>query len=283
MVKLLDFRYYRGPVLFSYVLYAESWDKPVYNRRDAQGHTGFQHCKKRESIWEHHASCKGLHLLITTSSATCSGLSLFILTRSSAVAAASTSSRPNSPAQATASPTTVVSDSIQTASPNATLACEIFQSYNSICASFTPSPIPANPTPSVSMLVRAAATSAAGNLQAFEESTSVKVSCLCYSSTYYVPYVYDDAANVCGGHPATPTGIGTSNATIASLASVASQSAGFCSDHGNVRNAPVTTFGGYTAAASTPTPTTGAATRFSGASRKVWMWAGATVALTLCL
>ena len=96
---------------------------------------------------------------------------------------------------------------------------------------------------------------------AAEASASARASCLCYSATYYVPDVYDNAAWACAQYP---TGTASADTRLVAVATAAAavtasqtRSDGFCGRIGNVRvGASYATFGQFTptvTATSTPT------------------------------
>jgi hypothetical protein len=182
----------------------------------------------------------------------------------------------NSPALSTVSvhttlgnptPSTAV---ITTATINATLACDIYQSYTAIC------PAPKS-TPYTFTLL---GTHTVDSSAASEDAVTARASCLCYSASYYVPQVYDDAAWICAG--------ASENPKLAGAANLAAQTDSFCSSIGNVRHAVEATFGQFTPTATlAPAPAasspvngkTGAGSRLLGAERL--MWAGVVLGMAV--
>lgn len=114
---------------------------------------------------------------------------------------------------------------------------------------------------------------------------SIRASCLCYSSDYWVPEVYDNAAWVCAGYTTGDASFMVA-ATSASSAAAAvitrmygtgwTTESGFCESIGAVRtDAPFATFGQYamvatTTPAATSTSAAASSTTASGAVRRAF-------------
>ncbi|MCJ1383397.1 hypothetical protein MMC17_006511 [Xylographa soralifera] len=188
---------------------------------------------------------------------------------------------------AAAAPSLTALSTSQTGTLNATLACEVYQAYTSLCP-----PVAATPYTSIfvgGMTIRVNAA------EASDIADTARASCLCYSSAYWVPGVYDDAAWACAGYITDSRDHTSTDSTLAAAATaaaaVATQSQGFCASVGPVRvGASFATFGEFTAAAtSTTTPTTtpaataspggsiGSAGRSSVVKREVWAQVAAVV------
>ena len=129
---------------------------------------------------------------------------------------------------------------------------------------------------------------------AAEASDIARASCLCYSSAYWVPNVYDDVAWACAAYTTDKGDSNSADATLAAAATAAAalptQTPGFCASVGPVRpGATFATFGEFTAAAVTstsmpaPTPgvtsapggSTGAAGRLFAVRKEAWAQAAA--------
>jgi hypothetical protein len=163
---------------------------------------------------------------------------------------------------------------------NAVLACEVYQSYTSLCPATHIQPF----TSSWSLLPGHQGTeTVTGTATLSSLADSARASCLCYSSSYYVPAVYDDAAWACAGYTGT-------SASLTAAATAAAETDGFCSGMGNVRPAaPTATFGQFTAEAAAAPSSTGGGTGKSAAAGRlldtktgVWVFVAAVgAALTL--
>ncbi|MCJ1425138.1 hypothetical protein MMC29_003026 [Sticta canariensis] len=200
----------------------------------------------------------------------------------SSTATARTSFHSNSRAEASPSAP------LLTLEPNATLACEIYQAYTSLCPPTTVNPY----TTSFLNKPYIVDDSAVSEL-----ASSARASCLCYPSSYYVSYVYDDAAFACAGYTNDANNSTSAAVSFTSAATTATtQTEGFCSSIGNIRlDASSAPFGQYTAATPTPTPTstpsatatgggrTSAARRSYKAKGGVWAAAAAVVALAILI
>jgi hypothetical protein len=169
---------------------------------------------------------------------------------------------------ATASVSAFPTDSL-----NATLACQVYQSYSALCPQVVVKPT----TSTVSLLnVLNTITIDASSASSLAETT--RASCLCYSASYFVPAAYDQAAWACAAF--------TDKAALASTASDAAETQNLCSNVGDVRHAFKTaTFNQYpaaTAASTTPAtasktaaPSKAAADRAFGADGGAWVGAAA--------
>lgn len=140
--------------------------------------------------------------------------------------------------------TASLSTPLPTEKPNATLACEIYHTYTSLCPPTTVTPYTNDDLPGL------VPPHFVDSSEASVLADSTRASCLCYSSLYFVPYVYDNAAKVCATHT------GDFFAPAASAASAAATlTEGFCSSIGNVRPLALAATFGQFAATTTPTTT----------------------------
>ncbi|MCJ1401537.1 hypothetical protein MMC11_004753 [Xylographa trunciseda] len=212
-------------------------------------------------------------------------ISLFALTTTSSSApslpTAATTTKSESNSNGAAPSVTALSTS-PNGKLNATLACEVYQAYTSLCPPVAATPYTLGVVGGITLGANAA-----------EASDTARASCLCYSSAYWVPNVYDDVAWACAGYTSDNGDFSSADATLAAAATaaaaVATQTPGFCASVGPVRpGASFATFGEFTAAVTSPSmpaPTpavtsasggsTGAAGRLFAVKKEAWAQAAA--------
>jgi hypothetical protein len=181
---------------------------------------------------------------------------------------------PNGPISTSDSDPAVPTSSLTpTGTVNATLGCQVFLAYNSICA------IPTQTAPYTTISVIPHEFSVLTvTVTPTTTAQSVEASCLCYSSSYWVPDVYDDAASACAGYLSDSSTAGSgeiiynfvngwslesSTIMYSALATSASQFTGLCSSAGNVQPGATSANFAEFSPTSTPVPKSSASSTAS--------------------
>ncbi|KAJ5171662.1 hypothetical protein N7492_004255 [Penicillium capsulatum] len=166
---------------------------------------------------------------------------------SATTATATTSSR-----SSTMAPAIVVTS----APSQASVGCQVFHSYTSICSSYVVGTAP-------------------------QSAHSDLASCACYSASFYVPNAFDRAAHACAASSTASSG--ALPTSIHAMATAASKMENFCSSMGNVQSLSSAQFGQTTASA-TPTSSSDSGhsndgTRRGAAGLSLWAAVGGSVML----